>query len=353
MNDTLDYMRCDPLFRKGKQGELTFSMIYAYSEHFILVLSHDEVVHGKCSLLNKMPGEEKQKFANLRAMYGFMYTHPGKKLLFMGQEFGMKLEWNESTEIQWGLLTEPMHQKLHNYVKDLNHFYLEHKALYELDYDVEGFEWIDTLDSERSIIIFLRKSKEEEETLLVICNFTPVTYKDYQVGVPFAGKFKEIFNSDQVEYGGEGNVNSRLKQSKAKEMHNRENSIFVTVPPMGVSVFSCTPAVKGTKSTTTKRTSGDKSQETVTTKKRAATTTTKKAKASTTRGRKGKATTALPDDGGQTEVAATTVANENNQVKASTSKGNAASTKAKSVKAKTNSGKTSAKSTTRKSTKKS
>ena len=240
MNDVLGYMKCDPLFRKHRQGELTFSMIYAYSEQFILVLSHDEVVHGKCSLFNKMPGDDEQKFANLRALYGFMFTHPGKKLLFMGQEFGMRLEWNEYTEIQWNLLENEEHAKLHEYVKDLNHFYLENKPLYELDYDTDGFEWIDNLDSDRSIIVFLRKGKNNE-TLLVVCNFTPNTYEDYKVGVPFKGKYKEIFNSDKEIYGGQGNVNSRLKQAKKEESHEREYSISIKVPPMGISIFSCTP----------------------------------------------------------------------------------------------------------------
>lgn len=239
MNDFLDYMKCDPLFRKGRQGELTFSMIYAYSEHFILVLSHDEVVHGKCSLFNKMPGNDELKFANLRAAYGYMYLHPGKKLLFMGQEFGMRLEWNEATEIEWNLLKREDHARLHKYVKDLNHFYLEHKPLYELDYVPEGFEWIDNLDSDRSIVIFLRKS--QTETLLVVCNFTPNVYEEYKIGVPFSGKYKEIFNSDKEIYGGKGSVNPRSKQSRKEVVHERENSITIKIPPMGVTVFSCTP----------------------------------------------------------------------------------------------------------------
>lgn len=241
MNDFLDYMKCDPLFRKGRQGELTFSMIYAYSEHFILVLSHDEVVHGKCSLFNKMPGDDELKLANLRALYGFMYTHPGKKLLFMGQEFGMRLEWNEETEIQWSLLEQEGHAKLQQYMKDLNHFYLDHKQLYELDYEQEGFEWIDNLDSDRSILVFLRRS-EQGEPLLIVCNFTPNAYDDYQIGVPFRGKYKEIFNSDKEIYGGHGNVNPRLKQSKAQVVQERENSIAIKVPPMGIAIFCCTPA---------------------------------------------------------------------------------------------------------------
>ena len=241
MNDFLDYMKCDPLFRKGKQGELTFSMVYAYSEHFILVLSHDEVVHGKCSLLNKMPGDEEQKFANLRVAYGFMYTHPGKKLLFMGQEFGMRNEWNESTEIQWELLEDEKHAKLQQYVKDLNHFYLKNKPLFELDYDPEGFEWIDHLDSDRSIVVFLRRDKEDNH-LLIICNFTPNVYKNYRIGVPFNGKYKEVFNSDKKIYGGKDNVNARLKQAQKEKCHERDYSIEIDVPPMGITIFSCQKA---------------------------------------------------------------------------------------------------------------
>lgn len=260
MNDILDYMKCDPLFRKGRQNELTFSMVYAYSENFILVLSHDEVVHGKCSLLNKMPGDDSQKFANLRALYGLMYTHPGKKLLFMGQEFGMRLEWNEATQIQWTLLEDKNHAALQKYVKDFNHFYTSNQALYELDYSIEGFEWIDTLDCDRSIIIFLRKS-ESGQTLLVVCNFTPNVYKDYRVGVPFEGKYKEVLNSDKVIYGGSGNVNPRLKASKAIPMHERENSISITVPPMGISIFQCTYAVKS--ENTTNKSSKEKSESVV------------------------------------------------------------------------------------------
>ena len=281
MNDFLDYMKCDPLFRKGRQGELTFSMIYAYSEHFILVLSHDEVVHGKCSLFNKMPGNEEQKFANLRAAYGFMYMHPGKKLLFMGQEFGMRLEWNEETEIQWNLLEREDHAKLHKYVKDLNHFYLEHKSLYELDYVPEGFEWIDNLDSDRSIVIFLRKG-EKDETLLVVCNFTPNVYESYKVGVPFRGKYKEIFNSDKEIYGGKGNVNPRLKQSKKESIHERENSITIKIPPMGVTVFSCTPdseyAAKGKDKAKTNVKTKEKSKSVVKEAKGATRTKKKKQK---------------------------------------------------------------------------
>lgn len=242
MNDFIDYMKCDPLFRKGLQGELTFSMIYAYSEKFILVLSHDEVVHEKGSMLEKMPGNLELKFANLRVAYGFMMTHPGKKLLFMGQEFGQIAEWSEAKELDWYLLEKREHKAMQSYVKDLNLLYTNYNALYEMDFSQEGFEWINTMDCERSILVYLRKSKKSEDTLLVVCNFTPVVYENYKVGVPFAGKYKEIFNSDKVIYGGEGNVNPRLKQSKSEVVDERPNSIKIKVPPMGVSIFSCTPS---------------------------------------------------------------------------------------------------------------
>lgn len=243
MNDFTNYIKTDPFFRKGRHSELTFSMVYAYSEKFILVLSHDEVVHGKCSMINKMPGEYEEKFANLRASYGFMMAHPGKKLLFMGQEFAQFTEWNESKSIDWELLEYEAHSQMKDYVKALNRLYKDYPAFYQMDFSTDGFEWINSMDADRSIVSFLRKTDKPEETLLVICNFTPVVYKDYKVGVPFKGKYKETFNSDNVIFGGAGNVNPRLKQSKKAEMDGRENSISVIVPPLGISVFTCTPVV--------------------------------------------------------------------------------------------------------------
>ncbi|MCR5791548.1 MAG: 1,4-alpha-glucan branching protein GlgB [Lachnospiraceae bacterium] len=252
MNDFLEYMRLDPLFRKGSHGQLTFSMVYAYSEKYMLVLSHDEVVHGKGSMIGKMPGEYDEKFANLRAAYGYMMTHPGKKLLFMGQDFAQFAEWNEEKSLEWELIDEyESHRNMQKYVSALNKFYKDNEALYSLDHSPEGFEWISELDADHSIIAFLRKTKKEEESLLVVINFTPVVYKDFAVGVPFAGKYKEIFNSDSVDFGGWGNVNARVKQSKEIECDGREHSISITVPPLAMSVFKCTPlkktAVKTTK----------------------------------------------------------------------------------------------------------
>lgn len=241
MNDFINYMKCDPLFRSERQKELIFSMIYAYSEKFILVLSHDEVVHEKGSMINKMPGEEKQKFDNLRVAYGYMMAHPGKKLLFMGQDFAQFSEWNENVSINWQLLEQDKHIQMKEYVKALNRLYKDYRAFYVLDHDCDGFEWINNLDANRSIITFLRKTDRIEETLLIVCNFTPVVYKNYKVGVPFKGKYKETFNSDKEIFGGSGNVNPRLKQSKEEEIDDRPNSMSITVPPLGITVFTCTP----------------------------------------------------------------------------------------------------------------
>lgn len=256
MNDFTNYMKTDPIYRSGNQGALTFSIMYAYSENFMLVLSHDEVVHGKCSMINKMPGSYEQKFANLRAAYAYMMMHPGKKLLFMGQDFGQFSEWSEAKSLEWELTEEyEVHRKMQMYYKALNHFYKGNPALYEADYNTEGFEWIDCMDAQRSIITFLRCSKKKKQQLLVVCNFIPVTQTDYRVGVPFAGKFKEIFNSDAVEFGGEGSGNPRVKQSKPVNWNNRDNSIEITVPGLSVLVFSCeeeepkkkAPVKRGTK----------------------------------------------------------------------------------------------------------
>ncbi len=242
MNDFLGYMQCDPYFRCHHYGGLTFRMLYAYSEDFVLVFSHDEVVHGKGSIAGKMPGETfEAKFSNLRAAYGFMMTHPGKKLLFMGQEMGQISEWNENESLPWNLLEYDIHKQTKAYVKDLNHLYREHPALYELDYDPDGFQWMDCASSQDNIVVFVRKTKKPEETLLVVCNFAPVQHDDYQVGVPFHGKYKEIFNSESEIYGGCGVTNPRVKTSKAEECRGRDESIKIQLAPLGVQIFTCTP----------------------------------------------------------------------------------------------------------------
>ena len=243
MNDYLEYIRTDPLFRKGRHGMLTFSMIYQYSEDFMLVLSHDEVVHMKGSMFTKMPGSISDKFATLRLTYGYMAAHPGKKLIFMGQEFGQEREFSEERELDWNLLDAvdgemSDNERLRQYVSVLNSFYLAHPAMYELDARPAGFEWISTLDADHSVIAFLRKCKDE--TLLFVCNFTPVSYDAFRIGVPFAGKYKEIFNSDASEYGGTGFVNPRVKQSKRKHWDGRVNSIECRLAPLAIQVFACT-----------------------------------------------------------------------------------------------------------------
>ena len=239
MNDYLDFIRLDPLYRSGHYGELTFSMIYAYSERFMLVFSHDEVVHGKASLLSKMPGERDRKFANLRLTFGYMFTHPGKKLLFMGQDIGEWDEWNEKRSVQWELLRYDDHIHLNNLVKSLNTLYRTIPALYELDNDVHGFEWINNISANETIIVFLRKDSNEN-TLLIVCNFADIERRSYKIGVPFSGKYKEIFSTEDEAFGGAGAYNPRLKRSKADECDGREYSIRIDIPPLSVSVFSCT-----------------------------------------------------------------------------------------------------------------
>ena len=242
MNDFLGYMQTEPYVRRYHYNELTFSMVYAYSEKFILVLSHDEVVHGKGSMAGKMPGATFElKFANLRAAYLFMMTHPGKKLLFMGQDFGQMDEWNENDGLQWNLLKYDLHSNMQKFMKAANKLYNENPALYELDFSPEGFEWIDCTNAEENIAVFIRKSVKKEETLLVVCNFEQIYHEKYDVGVPYAGKYKEIINSDSKAFGGEGLVNSRMKKSVKKEASQRENSINIKIAPLSVSVFSFVP----------------------------------------------------------------------------------------------------------------
>jgi 1,4-alpha-glucan branching enzyme len=242
MNDFLGYMQYDPYFRCHHYGELTFSMLYAYSEDFVLVFSHDEVVHGKGSMAGKMPGETLEaKYSNLRAAYGYMMTHPGKKLLFMGQDFGQMSEWNENESLPWDLLKYDKHSQTKAYVKALNELYYNTPALYEKDFHLDGFQWINCTSSKDNIVVFLRKTDRPEETLLVTCNFAPVTHEKFQVGVPFAGKYKEILNSEDKKFGGSGIGNSRIKASKKKEADGREDSIEITLAPLGVQIFSCTP----------------------------------------------------------------------------------------------------------------
>jgi len=230
MNDTLRYMGTDPVYRKWDHQLLTFSLLYAFSENFILPLSHDEVVHGKKSLLDKMPGDYWQKFANLRAFYGYFMAHPGKKLLFMGGEFGQFIEWNEADSLDWHLLNYDMHSKLHHYVKALNTYYRGDAALWSADTNWKGFEWIDCHDYEQSIISFMRKTLDGEVTV-VLSNFTPVVRHNYRLGVPQAGKYVEIFNSDLQEYGGSDIKNVDIIAEKIT-WHSQPCSLVVMVPPL-------------------------------------------------------------------------------------------------------------------------
>jgi 1,4-alpha-glucan branching enzyme len=232
MNDILRYISLDPIYRKWHHENLTFSMLYAFSENFILPLSHDEVVHGKCSLLNKMPGDYWQKFANIRVLYGYMMAHPGKKLLFMGGEFGQFVEWRFDMSLDWHLLDYEMHSKLHHYVRKLNHFYLEHSALWECDHGWEGFQWIDPHDYSQSIVSFIRKGKASDNWLIAVCNFTPVVRYGYRIGVPLAGEYREIFNSDDPSYGGSGQGNFGNIVSESLPWHGFGESISITIPPL-------------------------------------------------------------------------------------------------------------------------
>ena len=237
MNDILKYMELDPVFRKFHQNLITFSIAYSFSENFVLPLSHDEVVHGKKSLLNKMPGDYWQKFANLRVLLGYLMTHPGKKLLFMGGEFGQFIEWNEWQELDWFLLEDyDQHKKMHAYTKTLNTFYLSQKSLYDVDFSYDGFEWIDHRNHENSTIAFMRKS-DDGEYVIVVINFTPELLENYRIGVPEMGKYKEIFNSDLEEFGGAGNLNGKLLKSEKKHFHGFKHSIQLTVPPLGISIL--------------------------------------------------------------------------------------------------------------------
>ena len=237
MNDFLSYMKLDPLYRKYHHNDLTFSMVYAYSEKFILVLSHDEVVHEKGSMIAKMPGGYEDKFSNLRVAYGYMMTHPGKKLLFMGQEIAQFSEFNEAAEVDWSLFEFDAHVFMQGYVKELNELYKTEPALYELDSSPEGFEWINCNSANTSLLSYIRKGKKESDTLLILCNFTPMEHKAYKLATPSGGRWQEIFSSDNSRYGGEGRNNKTVKQAKKEPCDAQEHYISVTVPPLSISVF--------------------------------------------------------------------------------------------------------------------
>ena len=237
MHDFTEYMKLDPYFRKGAHNLMTFASSYAYSENYILVLSHDEVVHLKCSMLNKMPGLGFDKFANLKVGYAFMMGHPGKKLLFMGQEFAQLREWSEARELDWYLLKEEEHQAIQNFYKDLLHLYRKNKALYEEDCSPEGFEWVNADDGYRSVYSFIRHSKDNKKNLLFVCNFTPMEWEDYRVGVSRRKQYKLILNSDEPQYGGKGEERPKVYKPEKQECDGRPYSIPYKLPPYGVAIF--------------------------------------------------------------------------------------------------------------------
>jgi 1,4-alpha-glucan branching enzyme len=237
MHDVLDYMSQDPVFRSYHHNQITFSLLYAFTENFVLPFSHDEVVYGKGSMLRKMPGDEWQKFASLRLLYGFMFGHPGKKLLFMGDEFGQWSEWNHDASLDWHLLERPFHAGLRRWVRDLNTLYRGRAALNELDFEAAGFEWVDCKDFQRSVISFLRRGRNPDDQLMFVCNFTPVVRQNYRIGVSQDGCWKEILNSDAPLYGGSGQGNFGGLSAAPLPIHGRPFSLNMLLPPLGMVVF--------------------------------------------------------------------------------------------------------------------
>jgi 1,4-alpha-glucan branching enzyme len=236
MHDTLIYMAKDPVFRRYHHGQLTFRMLYAFAENFVLPLSHDEVVHGKGSLLDKMSGDAWQKFANLRLLFGYMWAQPGKKLLFMGGEFAQGQEWRHEQSLDWHLAEQAPHTGVQRWVRDLNRCYREEAALHQLDVHADGFEWIDCNDADQSVLSFLRKSRQGEK-ILVVCNFTPMPRSRYRVGVPHGGWWREILNSDAGTYWGSGRGNAGGADAQPISVHGRQYSLDLTLPPLGVLFF--------------------------------------------------------------------------------------------------------------------
>jgi 1,4-alpha-glucan branching enzyme len=238
MHDTLEYFAKESVYRQFHQNDLTFSMTYAFTENFMLPLSHDEVVYGKKSILGKMPGDEWQRFANLRLLYSYMFTHPGTKLLFQGSEFGQSSEWNFETSLDWHLLEYAPHKGVQELIKALNTLYKNEPALHEKQFSAEGFEWIDYGDSKNSVFTYIRKGNDEKDDVIVACNMTPVPKENYKLGMPRKGKLKEIFNSDLKKYYGSDQYKNKMKTTKAEPWHFRDQSIDIDIPPLGMVVFS-------------------------------------------------------------------------------------------------------------------
>ena len=238
MHDVLSYMALEPIYRRYHHHQLTFGLLYAFTENFVLPLSHDEVVHGKGSLINKMSGDYWQKFANLRALYGFMWAHPGKKLLFMGGEFAQWNEWNDAISLDWNLLDFPQHDGVRRLIRDLNQLYRKTPALYELDFEPAGFEWISANDSDNSVIAFIRRGYDRSRAIMCVCNFTPVVRHNYRVGVPGPGLFRERMNTDSQHYGG-SDVGNAYGIANAEEIpaHQHAWSVSLTIPPLATVYF--------------------------------------------------------------------------------------------------------------------
>jgi 1,4-alpha-glucan branching enzyme len=237
MNDTLAYFKRDPYHRKWHQDQLTFSIAYAFTENFMLPLSHDEVVHGKSPMLYKMPGDDWQKFANLRLMYSYMFTHPGTKLLFMGDEIGQTSEWNFRSELDWHLLVHRSHQGLQQFVKELNHLYRSEPALYIKQFDYYGFEWVNISDHENSILAYLRKGYKPEDDVLVVFNMTPVAREDYALGIENGGKWQEILNSDDSRFFGSGVINTGVLEAQEGPFHGKSHALHLRIPPLGANIL--------------------------------------------------------------------------------------------------------------------
>jgi len=237
MHDTLQYFKKEPVHRKFHQNEITFSVMYAFTENFMLPLSHDEVVHGKGSLLGRMPGDEWQRFANLRLLFGYMFMHPGTKLVFMGGEIAQSSEWNHDKSLDWHLLDSAPHSGMKTFMQELNTHYQSEPALYHYSFDQRGFQWIDYSDSENSVMAFQRKSDKKEDLLIVICNFTPESRSHYRIGVPFRGKWREIFNTDNLKYGGSGVLNIGDLNTSPVKYHHQDYSVQLTLPPLGITVL--------------------------------------------------------------------------------------------------------------------
>jgi 1,4-alpha-glucan branching enzyme len=240
MNDYLNYIKFDPYFRSHHHGELTFSLIYAFSENFILVFSHDEVVHGKGTLIGKMPGTREQRFANLRLTYAYLFTHPGKKLLFMGQDLGEFDEWNEKRRVEWFLENVPEHQGIQELMKELNGLYRNYPALHEKDESPDGFAWINAISAQESYLAYLRLTDVPEEMLLVVANFSGVA-REITVGVPYEGKYREILNTDDKRFGGTGIINSEMLMANDLEWDDRRQSITLNLAPLSAAIFALEP----------------------------------------------------------------------------------------------------------------